>query len=246
MARGPSTISTPAGVVPATDGLVLDIPRGDTVHHVALWKVPQENIARALHSIGDEPLERGQPLAGVDQACRVTGPSNWTREVRLPWSALGGRKKIYGAVSASRFAHPIESRLQRRSVVRHPVADRSRPDPLHPGLHIEPVRALLPFQLGEFRIIRFGRGHLSQPPKVAYAWSRPSFWKSPKLASTQISSNNQQPSQPITSPKPTFTENLLLNLTGIAGGRRFSTWLVVSIDSACALRTAWAAAALLK
>ncbi len=59
--------------------------------------------------------------------------------------------------------------------------------------------------------------------KAACASSRPSSWKSsklgkpPKLTSTQISSNNQQPSQPVTSATSTFTENLLLNRTSLPG-----------------------------
>jgi Transposase, Mutator family len=57
----------------------------------------------------------------------------------------------------------------------------------------------------------------SPTPKVACVWSQPSSWKSPrlgkppKLTSTHNYSNNPQPLQPTTSPKPTFTEKLLLN-----------------------------------
>jgi len=86
----PLGVEVTPGVVPATDGLILHIPQANTIHHVALWKVPQEDAARALHSVDRVPLAQGRPLAGVEQAYRVTGPSSWTQEARLPWSAIGG------------------------------------------------------------------------------------------------------------------------------------------------------------
>ncbi len=94
----PLGVDVTPGVAPATDGLILHIPRGGAIHHVALWKVPQEDAARALHSVDRAPLALGQPLAGVEQAYRVTGPSSWIQEVRLPWSAIGGMPDAGAAV----------------------------------------------------------------------------------------------------------------------------------------------------
>ena len=85
----PLGVEVTPGVVPASDGLILHIPHHGAIHHVALWKVPQEDAARALHSVGRVPLAQGKSLSGVEQAYRVTGDTNWTQEVRLPWSAIG-------------------------------------------------------------------------------------------------------------------------------------------------------------
>ncbi len=87
----PLGVEVTPGVAPATDGLILHIPQRGKVHHVALWKVPQDEAAQALGSVGRVQLAQGEALTSVTQGFSRTGASSYTQEVRLPWEAIGGR-----------------------------------------------------------------------------------------------------------------------------------------------------------
>jgi sugar lactone lactonase YvrE len=78
-----------AAQVPPGDGLVLHLPvRGMT--HLALWR-QDATTNRAVLASGSEPFSAGRALPEITQAFRATGATSYTQEVRIPWSALGGR-----------------------------------------------------------------------------------------------------------------------------------------------------------
>ena len=77
------------GSVPPGDGLILSMPTGEGATHMAFWREPAGDNARAVVWDGDTPPARGQDLEGVTQGYRRTGPTTYTQELRIPWSALG-------------------------------------------------------------------------------------------------------------------------------------------------------------
>lgn len=83
-----SGTSDPAQTPPG-DGLVLHLPvRGMT--HLALWR-QDANTTRAVLATGSEPFSAGRAVPEISQGFRATGATGYTQEVRIPWSALGGR-----------------------------------------------------------------------------------------------------------------------------------------------------------
>lgn len=74
---------------PPGDGLVLHLPvRG--MSHLALWR-QDASTTRAVLATGSEPFAAGRAVPEITQGFRSTGANTYTQEVRIPWSALGGR-----------------------------------------------------------------------------------------------------------------------------------------------------------
>ena len=77
------------GYFPTTDGLVLDFPLSKGMAHVALWRDPATQQAQAVVSHDNQPLDEGTKIDGVQQVFKVTGPTSYVQEARIPWKAIG-------------------------------------------------------------------------------------------------------------------------------------------------------------
>lgn len=75
--------------IPPGDGLILSIPGKDGITRMAFWRDPAGATVQAIVAKGDTPLNKGMPMKGVVQSCKVTGTNSYTQEIQIPWSEIG-------------------------------------------------------------------------------------------------------------------------------------------------------------